>query len=161
MTRRTGIAVAAGLALMGVAGPAAAGGVVPAEGTFAVTIDFGTLTLAPVGANCALEVEGIVDFAGTLEGIARARTRALLLAPCDQVAVTPPGTFKDVFSSAMEFTGTANGEPALGDITYRGITKVGGDIDATMQLSSGMTGVLKVQAIVAVGGTYTGFVKTE
>lgn len=161
MTRLTGMAVATGLALLGFAAPAAAGEMIPAEGRFTVTIDFSTLTLTPVGANCVLEISGAVEFTGTLEGIASARTRAVVLAPCDQVAATPPGTFTDVFSSDFEFAGTVNGAPAIADITYRGITETGGDIAATMRPSNGLKGMLKVEAIVAVGGSYTGFVKTE
>ena len=101
----------------------------------------------------------MIEFTGTLDGVAAARTRALILASCPEVAVTPPGTFKDVFSSKLEFAGTVNGTPTIADITYRGITEVGGDIKALMGPSNGLKGVLKVEAIVAVGGSYEGFLK--
>lgn len=161
MTRIASIALTATLSIFGAATPASAGEMIPATGEFTVAVDFATLTLTPVGANCLLEVEGVAVFTGTLDGVAPGKTRALVLGSCEAVGATPPGTFKDTFSSALAFAGTVNGEPVLADITYRGITAVGGDIDAIMQPSNGLAGVLEVEAIVAVGGTYAGFVKLD
>ncbi|MDX1528254.1 MAG: hypothetical protein R3337_06470 [Gammaproteobacteria bacterium] len=132
---------------------------IPANGDFTATVDFSTLSLSPVGDNCLLEVEGVIEFTGTLDGIAPARTRALVLASCDDVAVNPPGAFKDVFKSRLEFAGTVNGVAVIADMTYQGITRVGGDIDAVFTFSNGFKGVLRVDAIVAVGGSYRGFLK--
>lgn len=131
---------------------------VEARGTFTASIDIATFTLVPIGANCLLEVDGALHFIGTLEGLASGNTRALVLADCADVAVNPPGTFADVFRSNLEFIGTIDGEPTIADITYRGKTAVGGDITAVMILSNGAKGVLHVDAIVAVGGTYEGIV---
>jgi hypothetical protein len=61
-----------------------------------------------------------------------------------------------VFKSELKFTGTADGVPVTADITYQGITQVGGDIEAKLILSNGLTGELDVDAVVAVGGSYTG-----
>ena len=131
---------------------------VMAKGAFTASVDFATLTLMPVGANCLLEVDGALHFTGTLEGLASGTTRALVLADCADVAVNPPGTFADVFRSNLEFIGTIDGEPTIADLTYRGKTAVGGDIRAVMILSNGAKGVLHVDAIVVVGGTYKGIV---
>lgn len=161
MTRSTGMAFASALALLGFTPPAVSGEMIPAEGRFTVSIDFSTLTLTPMGANCILEVEGAAEFTGTLQGIAPGKTRAVVLAPCAEVAATPPGGYQDMFSSDLEFAGTVNGAPAIADITYRGNTAIGGAIAATMRPSNGLRGVLKVDAIVAVGGSYTGFIKAE
>jgi hypothetical protein len=155
------VAFAAGLSVLGATAPASAGGRLAAAGQFTATIDFSTLTLTPVGANCLLEVAGELQFTGTLDGLASASTRALVLAPCEDVAVNPPGTFKDTFRSRLEFAGTVDGTPAIADIAYHGITEVGGNIKALMVLSDGLKGVLKVEAIVAAGGSYEGFVRIE
>lgn len=156
-----GRSLALALSLLTSTVPALANGLTPAGGEFTVVIDFPSLTLMPVGSNCLLEVDGEAVFTGTLEGIAMGTTRALVLAPCDAVAVNPPGAFKDVFRSKLEFVGTVDGEPAIADLTYRGITEVGGGIAALFQFSNGLKGVLQVEAIVAVGGSYQGFVKVE
>lgn len=132
-----------------------------ASGDFTATVDFSTLTLSPVGDNCLLEVEGVIKFTGTLDGIAPARTRALVLASCDDVAVNPPGAFKDVFKSRLEFAGTVNGVATVADMTYQGVTEVGGDIEAVFTFSDGLKGVLWVDAVVAVGGSYRGFLKSS
>ena len=161
MKNLTSIALATALSVLGTANPVSANGMIQASGEFTATVDFTTLTLTPVDANCLLEVSGVIEFTGTLEGLAPARTRALVLASCQDVEVTPPGTFKDVFSSRLEFAGTVNGKPTVADFTYRGITEVGGDIEALMLPSNGLKGVLEVKAIVAVGGSYTGLVKPE
>ncbi len=134
---------------------------IPASGYFTATVDFSTLTLRPVGDNCLLEVEGVIEFTGTLDGTAPARTRALVLASCDDVSVNPPGAFKDVFRSRLEFAGTVNGAATVADMIYRGVTEVGGEIEAVFTFSDGLKGVLKVEAIVAVGGSYEGFIKTN
>ena len=48
------------------------------RGDFTVVIDFDTLTLTPVDGNCLLEVQGQVEFTGTLQGSAPSATRALV-----------------------------------------------------------------------------------
>ena len=147
--------------VVGMAVPVSAAQPVTAEGEFEAIIDFGTLTLTPVGANCLLEVSGTLIFTGTLEGGAPAKTSALVAAPCNAVGNNPPGAFPDVFKSELEFTGTVNGEPVTSDITYQGITQVGGGIEAKMILPNGLSGTLDVDAIVAVGGPYTGSIHTH
>lgn len=159
---RTRIIVAlAVLPFMGTMVPASAVEEIEAEGVFIAEVDFPTISLTPVGANCLLEVKGQLIFEGTLEGVAKGTTRALIFAPCGDVAITPPGTFKDVFRSKLEFLGTVDGEPATADLSYRGITEVGGAIKALFHLSNGLKGVLKVDAIVAVGGSYDGSVRAD
>ncbi len=147
------------LGAFGVSAPAGAGEFIRAQGGFTVEIDFSTLALQPVGENCLITVEGIVNFTGTLEGIATARTRALALASCGDVAVLPPGSYEDVFTSAFEFTGKVDGRPIVADLTYRGRTELGGEIDAVMIPSNGLKGRLFVDGIVAVGGSYSGFLR--
>jgi hypothetical protein len=146
------------VALFLLVGPAAAIAEEPpqASGTFAVTIDFETLSLTPVGANCLLEVEGAVEFAGTLEGQATSVTTALVRADCSEVVASPPGTFPDVFSARLEFAGSFDGVPVEADIVYRGTAEVGGAIRGVMTLSDGLRGALRVDAILARGGSYQG-----
>ena len=74
---------------------------------------------------------------------------------------TPPSAFNDVFTSKLEFAGTVDGAPTVADITYRGTTQVGGDIDALMIASNGLRGVLNVDAVVAIGGSYEGFLRPK
>jgi hypothetical protein len=64
-----------------------------------------------------------------------------------------------VFKSKLEFIGMVDGKPVIADVTYRGITKVGGDINAQLHFTEGLKGVLKVDAIVAVGGSYRGLIE--
>ena len=131
---------------------------VEASGAFDALVDFSTLTLTPRGRNCLLEVEGRLVFTGTIDGTAVGRTSALVFAPCDQVATTPPGTFRDVFRSELEFAGTVDGEPATAQVLYTGGVAPGGTIDARLIFSNGVSGVLDADAVVAVGGTYAGSV---
>ena len=149
------------LGALGASSPLRAGDVVRAQGEFTVAIDFATLSLTPVDEHCLIVVEGVVDFSGTLDGIATARTRALAAASCEEVAELPPGAYEDVFTSAFEFAGKVAGRPVVADIVYRGETAIGGDIDATFVLGDGLRGVLAVDATVAVGGTYAGLLKLD
>lgn len=147
------------LSAAGVSIPASAGELIRAKGNFTVEIDFSTLSLKPVDENCLLTVEGVISFTGTLEGIASARTRALALASCGDVSTLPPGAYEDVFTSAFEFAGKVDGRPIVADLRYRGRTALGGDIDAILIPSNGLKGRLFVDAIVAAGGSYNGFLK--
>jgi hypothetical protein len=47
--------------------------------------------------------------------------------------------------------------PVLADLTYQGITHVGGEIEGDFRLRNGLNGVMKVEATLGVGGTYRGF----
>jgi hypothetical protein len=49
-----------------------------------------------------------------------------------------------------------NGEAVEADGLYQGVTKVGGAIDGHLHFANGVAGVLDVNAIVAVGGSYEG-----
>src|SRR4051812_37128548 len=139
--------------------PAQQAGPVEATGHYDANVDFSSLTLTPRGRNCLLEVDGQFVFTGTIAGTATAHTSALVFAPCAQVAITPPGTYRDVFTSRAVFDGTVNGEPAHSRLLYAGETQVGGTIDAHLIFSDGMAGVLDVvDAHVAVGGDYRGAV---
>ena len=135
---------------------AAAASQVQTSGDFDAIVDFSTLTLTPTGQNCRLEVDGRLVFTGTIEGVAIGHTSALVSAPCSDVATTPPGTFKDVFKSEAKFEGTIGGVPASADLLYTGGVEPGGHIDAKLIFSNGVAGVLDADAIVAVGGSYSG-----
>lgn len=129
---------------------------VAATGEFAALVDFSTLTLTPRGRNCLLVVSGQLVFTGTIEGTAPGTTRALVFAPCSEVMAAPPGTHSDVFKSELEFEGTIDGVPAAGHMVYQGSSQPGGQIEARLLLSHGISGALKVDAQLAVGGTYEG-----
>ena len=132
---------------------------VQASGDFVAMVDFSTLTLTPRGRNCLLQVEGQLVFTGTIEGTATGQTTALVFAPCSDVATTPPGTFRDVFKSELEFEGTVDGEPARANLLYMGRVEPGGQIDGRLVFSSGdVRGELDADAVVAVGGEYGGSV---
>lgn len=126
------------------------------SGTYDAVVDFSTLTLTPRGRNCRLVVDGMLVFSGTVEGTATGTTTALIFAPCSEVATTPPGTYRDVFTSELRFVGTVDGEPAEADALYQGVTLVGGAIEGHVHFANGVAGVLDVDAIVAVGGSYDG-----
>ena len=158
MRRPTALVISIMLAAALGAPPASAAEPAHARGEFAVTIDFTTLTMAPVGDACALTVEGEVSFSGSLAGRASGVTTALVLAPCEAVATHPPGTFADVFRADLHFTGGLDGTAVETNITYLGRTAVGGAISAGMVLSGDLAGRLAVEATLGVGGTYAGTV---
>lgn len=126
------------------------------SGSFDASADFATATFTPVGRNCLFGVSGEIALSGDIEGVATGSVAALVFAPCDVVLVNPPGAFRDVFRSELDFVGTVHGTPAEATITYQGRTEVGGAIDGMMILTDGLAGVLQVDAAVIVGGTYEG-----
>lgn len=125
-------------------------------GSYVASIDFTTISLTPRGQNCLLEVEGQLEFTGSIVGTATGRTSALVFATCEEAATTPPGTHPDVFRSVLEFEGTVNGEPATADLQYMGRVAPGGALDGRLVFSNGISGRLDADGIVAVGGTYSG-----
>ena len=128
------------------------------SGLFDAKVDFATVTLTPKGRNCLLQVDGTLIFTGTIQGTAPAHTSALEAASCAQVAANPPGTFPDVFKSEAVFDGTINGTPAHANLLYFGHVEVGGHITGGFIFSDGVSGILAVDAQVAVGGRYRGAV---
>jgi hypothetical protein len=141
--------------------PASAGAAarrVDASGTFLAQVDFSTVSLTPRGRNCLLVIDGQLTFSGTIEGDAVGHTTALVFGPCEQVATTPPGTFRDVFRSELEFTGTIDGQPAQAHVMYSGGVETDGTIAGHLIFSNGVAGVLDADAVVAVGGSYHGAV---
>jgi hypothetical protein len=131
---------------------------VPASGHFDAVVDFTTISLTPQGANCLLEVSGRLVFSGTIVGDAIGRTTALVKATCAEVAASPPGTYRDVFQSQLEFEGTVDGKPASAHVLYLGQVQPGGQIEGRLVFSRGVDGKLEVDARVAVGGEYRGSV---
>ncbi len=132
---------------------------VQVSGDFAAIVNFATLTLTPKGRNCLLQVEGQLNFTGTIVGEAVGQTTALVFAPCSDVAANPPGTFRDVFKSELEFEGTVAGEPASANVLYMGRVQPGGKIEGRIIFSRGVQGRLEIEDTrVAVGGEYSGSV---
>lgn len=129
---------------------------VDAAGEFEANVDFSTLTLTTRGQNCLLKVNGQLVFSGTIEGVGSGTTSALVLATCEEVASAPPGTHRDVFHSELTFEGTIAGIPAQAEMIYQGRVREGGQIEGRILTSRGAAGVLAVDAIVAVGGSYSG-----
>ena len=126
------------------------------SGEFDALVDFSTLKLQPVAGGCRLTVSGTLVFSGTLEGSAYGTTTALVFAPCQEVATTPPGTFADVFSFEGTFDGTVAGVPVTGPLRYAGVTYPGGAIDAAITLGGDVPLAARAAATLAVGGSYTG-----
>lgn len=145
------------------ASTAAQSGAQSAEGEFAASVDFASLQVQDVrGDKCEFTVDGTLSFTGALEGDAVGTTTAVIFAPCEDALSTPPGTHFDVFRFEGDFTGEVLGEPAAGSLSYAGLTRVGGAIDATVILDGdGSRAVLRADARVAVGGTYTGVAKSS
>lgn len=158
--RRILLVLTAALGLVIPAAPALASPDTSARGGFDAIVDFSTLSLRDgPGGTCVLTVRSRLVFTGTLRGTAAGRTTALEFGPCDQVAVTPPGTYVDVFRFRGAFTGTVNGAPVTGPLSYAGVTEVGGHIDALITLRGGPIRVIaKADAVVAQGGSYAGSV---
>ena len=142
--------------LTGLVGTASAAKPISSSGSFTADIDFGKIELTPVGANCQLVVPGVVEFTGTLEGTGTAVTTALVFASCDEVLDADPGTYRDVFSSDIQFSGTLDGIPVTAEIRYHGTAAPGGAINAVMNFSGDLRGSVKVDGQLAVGGDYSG-----
>lgn len=166
-TVRAGVSIllAAGLAATTVAPAVAKPGahkVQRASGAFVVGPDvtFG----APEdvkGNKCLLTVDGTLHFTGSLEGAATGTTKAVVFATCEEATAAPPGTYFDVFRFAGEFEGSIGGEPASGTLTYRGVSREGGQIDARIKLrgGDGWARLRTTDAVVLQGGSYRGKVK--
>src|SRR5688572_24054513 len=129
---------------------------VEASGNFDALVDFSTLTLTPRGRNCLLQVNGTLVFTGTITGTASGQTSALVFASCADAATNPPGTFADVFKFEGAFEGSVDGEPAEANLLYMGRVQPGGQIAGRLVFSNGVAGRLEVEAVVAVGGEYSG-----
>ncbi|MBV1870443.1 MAG: hypothetical protein KUG76_06010 [Gammaproteobacteria bacterium] len=54
-----------------------------------------------------------------------------------------------------------NGRPIPADVTCRGRTEIGKEIDGVFVPSNGLTGRLFVDAIVTGGGSYSGYLRVE
>ncbi|MDD9205504.1 hypothetical protein PU560_03350 [Georgenia sp. 10Sc9-8] len=134
-----------------------------ATGDFTAEVDFTTLRATDVlGHACRLTVNGVLHFTGSLDGEARGTTTAVVHAPCSEVTTAPPGAYFDVFRFAGTFTGTVHGVPTTGDLRYAGITWPGGAIRALVRLTGERaTAVLRADATVAVGGSYTGVARAS
>lgn len=132
-----------------------------AEGSFVASVDFSSLQAEDVRGNkCEFTVEGILTFAGDVTGEASGSTTAVIFAPCADALAAPPGTYFDVFRFEGSFSGDVLGVPTEGTLSYAGVTRVGGGIDATVILDGDQArAVLRADAQVAVGGTYTGVAK--
>jgi len=132
---------------------------VDAAGAFTAVVDFPSLVTRDVGkSKCEFRVAGTLTFTGTLEGVASGTTTALIDAPCPEALNNPPGTFRDVFRSESTFVGTVDGVPVTGDLSYAGVTRPGGSIDANIRLRAdrAKAELRTVDAQLGVGGTYRG-----
>lgn len=136
-------------------------GAVPAEGAFVASVDFATLQTQDVRGNkCEFTVDGVLSFSGTIEGEATGVTTAVIFATCQEVLASPPGTYFDVFRFEGDFAGEVLGEPVTGELSYAGVTRVGGQVDATVILDGDEArAVARTDGQVAVGGTYRGVAK--
>ena len=155
-----GTAVAAATTHQADAGRVASAQKVDAEGSFEAIVFFDTLVSRPVGnSKCEFGVQGRLIFSGTLDGVAEGTTTALIDAPCAE-ALNPNnlGAFRDVFRFEGTFSGEVAGVDATGDLTYAGVTRPGGSIDANIKLrADGAKATLHtVNAQLGVGGTYRG-----
>ena len=138
---------------------------VDASGAFEAEVFFNTLVTRDVGnSKCEFTVQGQLTFSGTLEGVAGGTTTALIDAPCAE-ATDPAnlGAFRDVFRFEGTFAGTVDGVPATGALTYAGVTRPGGTIDANIRLRADRARATlhTVTAQLGVGGTYRGVVVTK
>ena len=147
----------AGLTAAALTAPASAAPAQRAAGAFTVAVAFPTAVFADVGVRaCRVSVDGTLTFTGTLTGTATGSLTALVLAPCAQARSTPPGTARDVFRFQGTFSGTVDGAAATGPLTYAGVTRVGGAIDAKVLLAGRSRAALRADAQAGVGGTYAG-----
>jgi hypothetical protein len=88
-------------------------------------------------------------------------TSALVLASCDDVATSPPGTFPDVFRADLHLDGVLDGDAVTAELVYLGRTAAGGDISGLMVFSGDIAGAASIDATLGVGGTYAGIIVTR
>lgn len=139
------------------AAPASAAPAQRATGSFTVAIDVPSAAFRDVGPRlCRVSIDATLTFTGTVTGGAEGSLAALVHAPCSQARSTPPGTARDVFRFTGDFAGTVDGAPATGELTYAGVTRVGGAIHATVLLAGPARAALRADAAAGVGGTYVG-----
>ena len=131
-----------------------------ATGTFTATIT-GLEPPQDRGANCLLTVHGVLTFleGGTLVGAATGTTEALVHGSCAEVLSSPLGAYSDAFKFRGNFVGTINGQPVEDEIVYAGASRPPGDITATIRVGGGATAVLRADARLGVGGSYTGIAR--
>jgi hypothetical protein len=132
---------------------------IQAAGAFVSQPDFDNATLTPQGNHCIVQIDGVLMFFGTLEGTASGTSTVRIFATCAELEL--PGSlddFRSVFRSEGVFLGAVDGAPAEADFVYQGRSDVGGRVDARVHFSGGLQGVLHVDAEVAEGGSYEGFV---
>jgi hypothetical protein len=136
---------------------------VDAAGAFTAAVNFPSLVTRDVGERkCEFRVQGTLTFKGTLDGVATGTTTALIDAPCPE-ALANPGTFRDVFRFEGDFVGEVDGVPASGDLSYAGVTRPGGSIDANIKLRAdrAKAQLRTVDAALGVGGEYRGVAVTK
>lgn len=137
---------------------------VDAEGSFDAVVFFATLVPRAVGSKCEFRVQGTFTFSGTLVGVARGTTTAIIDATCAE-ALDPSnlGAFRDVFRFEGTFVGEVAGVDVIGDLTYAGVTRPGGSIDANIKLRAdrAKATLRTVNAQLGVGGTYSGIAVTK
>ena len=137
---------------------------VDATGDFQASVDFSTLVTRPVGMmKCEFSVQGTLTFTGTVVGVASGTTAALIDAPCPEALTNPPGTFRDVFRFEGQFSGTVAEVPVDGRLSYAGVTRPGGSIDATILVrAEGARAALRtIDARLGEGGAYRGVAVTK
>lgn len=137
---------------------------VDAAGAFTALADFSSLTTRDVGTRtCEFQVHGTLDFSGTVQGAVSGTTTALIHAPCAEALSNPPGTFRDVFRFEGAFSGTVEGVPVTGDLSYAGVTRPGGSIEAAIILRADQAKaeLRTVDARIGLGGTYRGVAVTR
>jgi hypothetical protein len=134
-----------------------------AEGSFVASVDFSSLRAEDVRGNkCEFTVDGTLTFSGDVTGEAVGTTTAVIFAPCADALASPPGTYLDVFRFEGSFSGNVLGVPTEGTLSYAGVTRVGGGIDATVILDGeDARAVVRADAQVAVGGTYAGVARAS
>jgi len=161
LVRSVSVAGLAVISLFGSAAVAAPQGAQQAEGDFVASVDFTSLQARDVRGNkCEFTVDGVLTFSGTVEGTATGTTTAVIFASCPDALAALPGAYFDTFRFEGDFAGEVLGVTTSGPLSYAGRTRVGGAIDATIKLDGvGARAVLKADAQVAVGGTYTGVAK--
>lgn len=131
------------------------------SGAFTVTLT-GAPSATSVGNTCRLDAPIQMNFTGGLIGPAQGEISILAPAPCAEVVINPPGTFRDTFRAEVVLDGDVAGQTGTVQISYQGNTKPGGAVRGILRIHGGtgeladVRGVLKVEAQAGVGGTYTG-----
>lgn len=94
------------------------------------------------GGSCVVDLRQAYEMSGTLSGSLEIDYRIIVYGPCE----VPPvfGKYDEEWIAHGNFSGTVNGTPGTGSLSYTAKVKAGGDVEGRIVLGEGLNGELAV-----------------